>query len=109
MATGALQCATLCYMGTRRRRSVGIRELRQNLSVYLEQVKKGRSLMVTEHGRPVAELRPVTASVDVLERLARDGLATRAKRRPADLPQPVILHLERPLRDLLDDLREDRV
>jgi prevent-host-death family protein len=99
----------MCYMGTRARRSVGIRELRQNLSVYLEQVKKGRSLTVTEHGRAVAELRPVPASVDVIERLASDGLATRAKRRPADLPRAVPRRLARPLRDILDALRGDRV
>lgn len=64
--------------------------------------------MVTEHGHPVAELRPVPTSADLMECLVRDGLATRATRHPADLPQPVRLRLERPMRDILDDLREDR-
>jgi prevent-host-death family protein len=95
-------------MATRKKPTVGVRELRQNLSVYLEQVKRGRSLMVTEHGHPVAELRPVIASEDLMESLVRNGLATRARRRPADLPQPVRLRLERPMRDILNDLRQDR-
>lgn len=38
--------------------SVGVRELRQNLSRYLAQVKDGASLEVTEHGRVVARLSP---------------------------------------------------
>lgn len=38
--------------------TVGVRELRQNLSRYLERVKDGTSLEVTEHGRVVARLSP---------------------------------------------------
>lgn len=48
---------------------VGVRELRQNLSVYLARVKKGQALTVTEHGRAVAELRPLPAPTDALGRL----------------------------------------
>jgi prevent-host-death family protein len=38
---------------------VGVRELRQNLSVYLRRVTAGEALEVTEHGRPVAVLAPL--------------------------------------------------
>jgi prevent-host-death family protein len=38
--------------------TVVVRELRQNLSRYLERVKNGASLEVTEHGRVVARLSP---------------------------------------------------
>jgi prevent-host-death family protein len=37
---------------------VGVRELRQNLSRYLDLVKAGEDLVVTEHGRVVARLLP---------------------------------------------------
>lgn len=37
---------------------VGVRELRQNLSRYLDRVKAGEDLVVTEHGREVARLVP---------------------------------------------------
>ena len=40
--------------------SVGVRELRQNLSKYLDRVKAGEDLVVTERGREVARLMPVT-------------------------------------------------
>lgn len=38
--------------------SVGVRELRQNISRYLERVKEGETFVVTEHGREVARLVP---------------------------------------------------
>ncbi len=36
----------------------GIREARQNLSVLLEEVKKGREVLITDRGKPVARLVP---------------------------------------------------
>ena len=44
--------------------SVGVRELRQNLSRYLERVKAGEGLVVTERGQEVARLIPSGASAD---------------------------------------------
>ena len=42
-------------------RSAGVREARQNLSALLDEVKKGREIIITEHGRPVAKLVPPDA------------------------------------------------
>lgn len=39
-------------------KKVGVRELRQNLSRYLERVKEGETLTVTERGHEVARLVP---------------------------------------------------
>ena len=55
-------CATLCYMARSNPAVVGVRELRQNLSVYLDRVKKGEALTVTEHGTAVAILRPLSSA-----------------------------------------------
>ncbi len=44
-------------------RSVGVRELRQNLSRYLDRVKAGDELVVTERGRQVARLIPFAPEV----------------------------------------------
>jgi prevent-host-death family protein len=41
-----------------RMRTAGVREARQNLSALLDEVKKGREIVITEHGRPVAKLVP---------------------------------------------------
>ena len=42
---------------------IGVRELRQHASRYLARVAHGESLEVTDRGRPVARLVPVTADV----------------------------------------------
>ena len=53
---------------------VGIRELRQNLSRYLERVQRGEVLVVTDRGREVARLVPSGASADrYVELAARFG------------------------------------
>ena len=44
--------------------SVGVRELRQNLSRYLDRVKAGEALDVTERGRLVARLSPAADRSD---------------------------------------------
>ena len=57
-----------------------MRELRQNLSVYLRRVERGETLCVTSRGRPVAVLGPLrserplsTALFASGERLGRPG------------------------------------
>lgn len=54
---------------------VGIRELRDHLSRYLEQVKAGERITVTEHGRPIAELVRFGLS-PTLQRLVSEGRVT---------------------------------
>ena len=39
-------------------RTAGVREARQNLSALLDEVRKGREVVITERGRPVARLVP---------------------------------------------------
>jgi len=39
-------------------RAAGIREARQNLSLLLEEVRKGREVLITDRGRPVARIVP---------------------------------------------------
>jgi prevent-host-death family protein len=65
-------------MATRQKKQlVGVRELRQNLSVYLDRVKDGETLRVTEFGRVVALLTPLPAErLSPLERMVREGRAT---------------------------------
>lgn len=55
-------------------RRVGIRELKANLSECVREVKRGATIVVTEHGRRVARLVPETDSVeDRLETLKTSG------------------------------------
>ena len=45
-------------------KTVGVRELRQNLSRYLARVKEGETLTVTERGHEVARLVPSSPDID---------------------------------------------
>lgn len=55
--------------------TVGVRDLKTRLSAYLRLVKRGESITVTEHGRPVGRLVPVARSVrDRLTELAEAGI-----------------------------------
>lgn len=67
---------------------VGIRELRQNLSVYVRRVKdNAETLEVTEHGRPVAVLAPLPATSDRIETLFATNRLRRARStRPLRVP-----------------------
>jgi prevent-host-death family protein len=39
-------------------KEAGIREVRQNLSALLDEVRKGREITITDRGKPVARLVP---------------------------------------------------
>lgn len=78
-------------MGSSRSRvlSVGCRELKTRLGTYMRQIKDGATIIVTERGRPIAELRPPTMAAGGLEerldQLAAAGLVTREVREPLPL------------------------
>lgn len=72
-----------------------VSKLKASLSEYLRRVKAGEEVLVSERGRPIAKLVPVTggdALPDHLAELARQGLARVGSRRLSrafwDLPRP---------------------
>ena len=77
-------------------RTAGVREARQNLSALLDEVKKGREVVITEHGRPVAKLVPP----DQPRRKGVPNLA--AFRRSMPIFDP-------PISETVSEDREDRV
>lgn len=59
--------------------NVGVRELRDNLSRYLERVRAGAEIVVTDRGRAVARVVPIEdgqRQPSALDRLIADGLAS---------------------------------
>ncbi len=52
---------------------VGIRELKNQLSHFIDQVCAGKEIIVTEHGKPVARLTALTEADDRLARLIASG------------------------------------
>jgi prevent-host-death family protein len=92
---------------SRRPDRVGVRELRQHLSVHLRRVAGGETLEVTEHGRPVAVLAPLSRPDSVVGRLVAAGRATEPEGDLVDLGPPKG-RTSRRLSDALHALRDDR-
>ncbi len=93
------------------RATVGARELKTRLGTYLQQVRQGRTLVVTDRGEPVAELRPLHGKTDedtTLERLKALGAVTRAERRPLTPFRPIRARGGRLVSDAIVTDREDR-
>lgn len=98
----------MCYVSeTREPERVGVRELRQNLSVYLRRVKAGETLEVTEHGQPVAELRPRPGRpLSRIDQMIAEGRITPATvdHRTIPLPQEIP---GRPLSEIILEMRDE--
>jgi prevent-host-death family protein len=90
-----------------RERRVGIRELKSRLSECVREVKSGRTIVVTEHGEPVARIIPEAISVrERVEALRKAGTIAWSGRRlrPA---QPVAkVRGDRAVADLVVENRE---
>jgi len=94
-------------------KSVGSRELKTRLGTYLRLVKEGSTLIVTERGRPVAELRPLEHRDDALEHrlyeLAAAGVigSEVAERKPLEPFEPIRARGPSASAAVIED-REDR-
>jgi prevent-host-death family protein len=91
--------------------TVGARDLKTRLGGYLRRVRQGRTLVITDRGVPIAELRPLAATTTadaILERLQALGAVTRQEDRPLE-PFRAVKHRGGLLSDAVIDDRDDRV
>jgi prevent-host-death family protein len=56
---------------------VGVRDLKNNLSRYLDGVEEGVAVLVTDRGRPVARITPIGVE-RTIDSLIAQGIVTRA-------------------------------
>lgn len=66
---------------------VGVKDLKNNLSRYLECVQEGGEVIVTERGKPVARLSALDHSTDRLAELIAAGVVRPAKRATRRVPK----------------------
>lgn len=85
--------------------TVGIRELRAKLSRYLQRVRQGEIVEITDRGMTVARIVPAGVP-EPIERLIGDGRARWSGRRPT-IPRPVELRPgARPTSELISEDRD---
>lgn len=89
---------------------VGVRELRDRISSYLERARAGEQIEITDRGRPIAMLVPLPESRMILAELVAAGKVRPAERawRPGARRMPVPPGA-RPPSEHLRELREDRL
>lgn len=96
-----------CYFWGMER--IGVRELRQHASRYLQRVKAGETVAVTERGHLIALLVPPDPATSARERLVAAGRLIPAAR-PFRLPKRVAAHAGSPdTSGVLDALRDERL
>jgi prevent-host-death family protein len=81
---------------------VGIRELKQHLSMYLDRAAAGEIIRVTDRGRPKATLGPPPAVLDLSSAVAEGWV------RPGSQVAPAPVQRGKSLRGVLAVLDEDR-
>jgi antitoxin (DNA-binding transcriptional repressor) of toxin-antitoxin stability system len=87
---------------------VGVRELRDQLSRYLDRVRHGEEIEVTDRGKPVAMPVPLPDSRAKLAELVAAGVVTPAAREWTGAPErPPVPEGERAASELLDKQRAD--
>lgn len=68
-------------------KQIGIRALKQNASAVVAEAAAGETMLITDRGRPVAQITPLPESA--LEGLRRQGRVREPRKSMATLPEPV--------------------
>ena len=89
-------------------RRIGIRELKSKLSECVREVRSGGTIVVTEHGRPVARMIADASSMsERLEMLtSAGGIVWSGRRLKPSKPVARVRHGRRTVADLISENRE---
>ena len=87
--------------------AVAVRDLKNRLSAYLRRARQGERILVTDHGRPVAELGPLghgkMRAKDRLARLVELGDVTTARGSGLTEIEPIRVRGRAVSKTILDD------
>lgn len=91
---------------------IGIRELRQDLSSQVRKAGSGQSVVITIDGKPRARLVPFIedrTGVTMDELIATGRVIPARRRGDSPPPAPPMVEANRSSKEILDELREDRI
>ncbi|WP_343708764.1 type II toxin-antitoxin system prevent-host-death family antitoxin [Mycobacterium sp.] len=87
--------------------TIGIRELRQNASLWVAKAKAGLTIQITDRGRPVARLVPLGPVNQARDKLIAEGQLVPASAARVPLSTADLIE-GRSLTSILDEQRADR-
>ena len=87
--------------------TIGIRDLKAHLSSYLEKAQKGHTIIITSHGKPIAQLTPTREELmDRVKALQAAGLIAWNGKKPSVKKPRVINTSDVLLSDLVVEMRQ---
>ena len=95
---------TGCMPVATSRSEVGIRDLKNNLSKYIDRVRSGEEVVVTDRGKPVARLSAIDSSTDRIADLVAAGVVRAPTRSARHRPHRRI-KAKGPVSDLVAEQR----
>jgi prevent-host-death family protein len=96
------------HEGAMAEKTVGIRELKAQLSVYIREIKKGNTVLITERGNAVGRMIPASKSLEErMESIVRSGIADwNGKRVKAGRPAAKIKSGSKTLAEIVSEDRD---
>jgi prevent-host-death family protein len=70
---------------------VGIRELKAKLSAYIDEVRTGKTILITDHGEEAALVVPLSDDYKLIRFLEQSGKAHWSKGKPAGLHGRILI------------------
>jgi prevent-host-death family protein len=87
--------------------TVGVRDLKARLSEYLRQVRRGQTIIITDHGQIVGRILPAEQSLDDrLRSLQEAGLLVWNGQTLPPIESPVVNRSGKLVSDLVGEMRE---
>lgn len=87
--------------------TVGIRELKANLSAYIEKAQKGQRIVVTTNGKAVADIQPHREELmERVKALQTLGLVAWSGKKPQRRKPAVVNTTDKLISDLVVEMRE---
>jgi prevent-host-death family protein len=88
-------------------KTYGVRELRQNASKILDEVKQGELVTITEWGKPVATISGIEKRL--IDKLFELGVLTPAADPDGELPEPIKIKGSKTATEILQELRDEEI
>lgn len=88
--------------------TIGIRDLKAHLSSYLEKVQNGHTIIITSHGKPIAQLTPTKEELmERVKALQAAGLITWSGKKVVPAKPVVINKSEKLVSDIVVEMRNE--